>query len=77
MDASFLTVQLVDYLSPIHGTRSCSDETLDGDWVDKGVIRCSRCYLLNAVKWKYLSPLYQVKIVIEEKIDVNNTKNRT
>lgn len=72
MELAFLSKDVINFLTPTHASFICNDEKPENDWVDKGVIRCPRCYLLNALKWKFHNPeKYRFRLIIEE---VNGTK---
>jgi len=67
MELNFLSLEAIDCLASDHQSLSCSDARPENDWVDHGLIKCSRCYLLNVMKWKFHnSQKYRFHLLIEE-----------
>lgn len=66
MELKFLTNEVIDCFAPVHESKSCDDLRFENDWINKGLVKCARCYLLNVKKWKFHNQnKYRFNLIIE------------
>lgn len=73
MELTFLTNEIINFFAPEHQSLSCNEEKPENDWLNQGLVKCSRCYLLNAKKWKYHNQNKHRFWLIIEEINDNTT----
>ena len=61
---SVLNIKLINVLAPTHGGRTCTDEKQEGAYMDHGVARCTRCWLLSELQKNYVGDPFKLEVSV-------------